>query len=57
MLSEHLGNRKYQICRGNTLGQISFQLKAYNLRNIHRQGLPKHCRLSFDATHTPTENG
>ena len=57
LLAQHLGDGQHQVRGGRTFLHPTGQLESDDLRNQHRDGLPEHRRLRFDAAYTPPEHG
>ena len=55
-LTQHLDTSEDQVSSGGSLGKISVQVEANDLRKHHGDGLSKHDSLSLDTTDTPTSD-
>ena len=53
-LTQHLDTSEDQVSSGGSLGKISVQVEANDLRKHHGDGLSKHDSLSLYTTNTPS---
>ncbi len=56
VFAQHLYHPEHQVSRGNTLLQLSAELKTDHIRDQHRNGLSQHGGLRLDTPHAPAQH-